>query len=90
MQALTFYECTNLEVKHLRIENGQQIHVSIESCRDVEVSRIVVNAPEKSPNTDGIHVADTQDIMISNCIIATGICSCNFDSIYILIFFIIC
>ncbi|XP_047974933.1 polygalacturonase-like [Salvia hispanica] len=70
--ALTFYECTNLEVKHLRIENGQQIHVSIESCRDVEVSRIVVNAPEKSPNTDGIHVADTQDIMISNCIIATG------------------
>lgn len=73
MQALTFYECTDLEVKHLRVENGQQIHVSIEKCKNVEVSRIVVNAPEKSPNTDGIHVAYTQNIQISNCIIGTGI-----------------
>ncbi|XP_057770331.1 polygalacturonase [Salvia miltiorrhiza] len=70
--ALTFYECTNLVLKHLRIENAQQIHVSIEKCRNVEVSRIVVNAPQNSPNTDGIHVAATQNIQISNCIIGTG------------------
>lgn len=54
------------------MQNAQQIHISIEKCRNVRASRIVVNAPENSPNTDGIHVADTHDIRISNCIIGTG------------------
>ncbi|KAH6794606.1 Pectin lyase-like superfamily protein [Perilla frutescens var. hirtella] len=71
-KALTFYECTNLVVKHLKIQNAQQIHLSIEKCRNVQASRIEVNAPENSPNTDGIHVAATQNIQISHCTIGTG------------------
>lgn len=73
MQALTFYQCTNLGVNNLKIENSQQIHLSFEKCRNVGVSNIVINSPEKSPNTDGIHVTQTQNIQISSCTIATGI-----------------
>ncbi|KAL2479987.1 Polygalacturonase ADPG1 [Abeliophyllum distichum] len=64
--ALTFDKCTNLEVKNLKIKNAQQIHLSFENCMNVEASNLVVNAPEKSPNTDGIHVTGTQNIQISS------------------------
>ncbi|KAL3632470.1 Polygalacturonase 1 [Castilleja foliolosa] len=70
--ALTFYRCTNLVVQNLKIENAQQEHVSFEKSKNVVASNIVVNAPENSPNTDGIHVSDTQNIQISSCTIATG------------------
>lgn len=73
MQALTFYQCTNLGVNNLKIENSQQIHLSFEKCKNVQVSNLVVTAPGNSPNTDGIHVTDTQNIKISSTTIATGI-----------------
>ena len=72
-QALTFYNGNNLIVKNLNIQDAQQIHVSFEKCVNVQVSNLKVTAPETSPNTDGIHVTNTQNIQISNCVIGTGI-----------------
>lgn len=80
-QALTFYKCNNLKVKDLKIENAQQIHLLIEKCVGVEVTKLVVTSPENSPNTDGIHITSTQNIQISDSTIATGI-----DKLTILIF----
>ncbi|KAK2975713.1 hypothetical protein RJ640_010772 [Escallonia rubra] len=70
--ALTFYKCKNLVVQNLKIQNAQQIHVSFEKSVNVRASDLMVTAPEKSPNTDGIHVTDTQNIQISSCVIGTG------------------
>ncbi|KAG6694172.1 hypothetical protein I3842_09G036600 [Carya illinoinensis] len=70
--ALTFYRCTNLIVKNLKIQDAQQIHVSFEKCSNVQASKLTITAPEESPNTDGIHVTDTQNIRISSCVIGTG------------------
>ncbi|ONK59720.1 uncharacterized protein A4U43_C08F9690 [Asparagus officinalis] len=70
--ALTFFGCKGLRIEDLRIKDSQQIHVSIEKCRDVEVSTLSINAPDESPNTDGIHIANTQNIVISDCEIRTG------------------
>ncbi|KAF3436115.1 hypothetical protein FNV43_RR23207 [Rhamnella rubrinervis] len=70
--ALTLYKCKNLVVKDLKIQDAQQIHVSFESCMNVQASNLMVAAPEESPNTDGIHVTNTRNIHISSCTIATG------------------
>ncbi|KAK4485426.1 hypothetical protein RD792_008066 [Penstemon davidsonii] len=70
--ALTFYKCNNLIVKNLKIQNAQQIHLSFDTCTNVEASNLVVTSPGKSPNTDGIHVTGTQNIQISSCTIGTG------------------
>ncbi|KAK7336567.1 hypothetical protein VNO77_17112 [Canavalia gladiata] len=70
--ALTFYNCEELVVEDLRIENGQQIQVSFQDSVNVKVSGLNVTAPEDSPNTDGIHVTNTQNIQISNSVIRTG------------------
>ncbi|XP_068641991.1 polygalacturonase-like [Aristolochia californica] len=70
--AITFYSCKNLMVKNLRIKDSQQIHVSFERCVNVQASNLKITAPERSPNTDGIHVTSTQNIQITNSVIRTG------------------
>lgn len=60
-------------MRELKIENAQQMHVSFERCSGVEVTKLVVSAPENSPNTDGIHITNTKNITISSCSIGTGI-----------------
>ncbi|KAG2403403.1 Polygalacturonase protein [Vigna angularis] len=70
--ALTFYQCNYLTVEDLTIKNGQQMHVSFEESKNVIASGLTVTAPEDSPNTDGIHITNTQNIQISNTVIGTG------------------
>ncbi|KAK7392871.1 hypothetical protein VNO78_21321 [Psophocarpus tetragonolobus] len=70
--ALTFYQCNNLIVEDLTIKNGQQMHLSFQESENVEISGLIVRAPGDSPNTDGIHITNTQNIKISRSIIGTG------------------
>lgn len=88
-QALTFFECKYLTVNNLKIQDAQQIHTSFEKCMNVQVSLLTITAPEDSPNTDGIHVADTQHIQISSCNIGTGIPKVSFFFFFFLFFLII-
>lgn len=73
VQALHFYKNKKLRVKNLKIEDAPQIQVSFQSSENVIVSNLKVTAPESSPNTDGIHVTRTKDIILSNIDIGTGI-----------------
>ncbi|KAL5982018.1 Polygalacturonase 1 [Asimina triloba] len=70
--ALTFSSCNNLRLRNLKVRDSQQMHVSIEKCTNVQVSNLMITAPETSPNTDGIHIANTQNIQVINSIIRTG------------------
>ncbi|XVE61146.1 hypothetical protein DITRI_Ditri06bG0016600 [Diplodiscus trichospermus] len=70
--ALTFYKSKNLIVRNLNIQDAQQIHVSFDTCTNVQASGLTVRAPEKSPNTDGIHITNTQNIQITKSVIGTG------------------
>ncbi|RZC85820.1 hypothetical protein C5167_026492 [Papaver somniferum] len=71
-QALTFKECNNLTVENITIKDGQQMHLSFQKCTNIEAHNLLITAPEKSPNTDGIHVTRTQSISIINSVIGTG------------------
>lgn len=72
MQALTFYNLKNLNVNNLRVRNAQQIQISIEKCNNVNVKNAAIAAPDDSPNTDGIHITNTQNIQVSKSFIGTG------------------
>ncbi|KAG6414062.1 hypothetical protein SASPL_126779 [Salvia splendens] len=71
-KALTFRNCSNLTLSNLRLLNAQQMHVIFQDCNDVEASKLVVEAPEHSPNTDGIHITRTSNIKILDSQIRTG------------------
>ncbi|KAM7509014.1 hypothetical protein LguiA_019467 [Lonicera macranthoides] len=70
--AVLFYGCTKLRVRNIWIKNAQQMHLSFEKCINVKASNLKVIAPEKSPNTDGIHITATQNIKIHASVVSTG------------------
>ncbi|KAF9592760.1 hypothetical protein IFM89_017330 [Coptis chinensis] len=70
--AITFNDCKNLRVKNLRIKDAQQMHIVFQKCVNVQAINLLVTAPEKSPNTDGIHITNTQNIQIMSSVIKTG------------------
>ncbi|CDY31013.1 BnaC04g24110D [Brassica napus] len=70
--ALTLYNLKNLNLKNLRVRNAQQIQISIEKCNNVYVKNVEITVLGDSPNTDGIHITNTQNIRISNSDIGTG------------------
>ena len=80
MQALTIDSSSAIKVKSLTIQNAQQMHFIIARSDSVRVSGVQVSAPGDSPNTDGIHITESTNVVLENCKIGTG-------SYFILFFF---
>ncbi|KAK3041813.1 hypothetical protein RJ639_000329 [Escallonia herrerae] len=70
--ALTIDSSSAVRVKGLTIKNSQQMHFTISRCQNVRLSDILISAPEDSPNTDGIHISESTNIVIQNSKIGTG------------------
>ena len=70
-------------MKNFTVRDAQQIQVSFDKCKNVKTSNLTVIAPEHSPNTDGIHLTNSEDIDISNSDIRTGIHIYKHKYIYI-------
>ena len=56
----------------LNVRNAQHMHVMFEQSVNVQSYNIMLTAPEKSPNTDGIHVIGSQNVQIFSSVIRTG------------------
>ncbi|XP_021734520.1 polygalacturonase At1g48100-like [Chenopodium quinoa] len=70
--AIRFFGSTNLTLRGLRIMNSPQFHIRVDSCQNVSVDSLVIKSPGNSPNTDGIHVENTNDVTIHNSVISNG------------------
>ncbi|CAN6271314.1 unnamed protein product [Urochloa humidicola] len=70
--AVTLDSCRNVRVKGLRLQNAQQMHLTVYRSRNVRLAGVRIESPEDSPNTDGIHVAESSAVSIRSCRIGTG------------------
>lgn len=70
--ALVVNSSKDVHLKNLTFHVSPKIHVEINQSTYVEVENLKIVAPGDSPNTDGIHVYDSQHVVIQNCTIATG------------------
>ncbi|KAJ9549780.1 hypothetical protein OSB04_022323 [Centaurea solstitialis] len=70
--ALTIDQSSSIEVNGLTIQNSQQMHFTISRSQSIRIVNVVVSAPEDSPNTDGIHLTASTNVVIQNSIIETG------------------
>ncbi|XP_020274586.1 polygalacturonase At1g48100-like [Asparagus officinalis] len=70
--ALRFFMSSNISVHGLKIQNSPQFHFRFDNCRNVTVDSISISSPALSPNTDGIHVENTQNVGIYNSVISNG------------------
>lgn len=70
--ALTIYSSSNIRVRGLTVQNSQQMHFVISRSDAVRVSNMLISSPGDSPNTDGIHISESTNVVILNCKIGTG------------------
>jgi polygalacturonase len=71
-QALKLVECNNLELSFFSSKDSPRMHVSILKSRYVTVKQLTIVAPGNSPNTDGIHVGQSENVQITDSTIGTG------------------
>ncbi|GLJ21763.1 hypothetical protein SUGI_0406150 [Cryptomeria japonica] len=70
--AMYIGNCTDVLIRDIHFLNSQQIHLGIFYSSDVQVTGLLIRAPEDSPNTDGIHLESVENVQIDNCDIETG------------------
>ncbi|XP_012085412.1 probable polygalacturonase At1g80170 isoform X1 [Jatropha curcas] len=70
--ALTIDSSSSVKVRGLTIQNSQQMNFVISRSASVRVSQVLVSAPEDSPNTDGIHITGSTNVVLQDCKIGTG------------------
>ncbi|XP_073281377.1 polygalacturonase At1g48100-like [Primulina huaijiensis] len=70
--ALRFYGSRDVTVTGITIQNSQQTHLKFDSCIGVQVFGISISSPGDSPNTDGIHLQNSQNVVIHTASVACG------------------
>lgn len=73
VQAIRFFMSSNLTVQRLKVKDSPQFHFRFDGCQNVHVESLHITAPALSPNTDGIHIANTNAVQIYNSVISNGI-----------------
>ncbi|CAK9178828.1 unnamed protein product [Ilex paraguariensis] len=70
--AIRFYGISDVTVTGITIQNSPQTHLKFDDCTAVQVFGMTVSSPSDSPNTDGIHLQNSQDVVIHNTNVACG------------------
>jgi polygalacturonase len=70
--ALRFYGSFNVTVTGIVIQNSPQCHLKFDNCMGVSVYNLTVSSPGNSPNTDGIHLQNSKDVLIRNSNLGCG------------------
>ncbi|KAK0607551.1 hypothetical protein LWI29_016544 [Acer saccharum] len=71
-RSITFNWANNVVISGLTSINSQLAHLVINSCDNVLVRNVKLTAPDKSPNTDGIHVQSSTGVTVSGGTLQTG------------------
>lgn len=71
-RTLSFTNSNNIKISGLISLNSQMYHTVINGCQDVHVEGVKVIAAGNSPNTDGIHLQLSRNVVIMNSSIKAG------------------
>jgi polygalacturonase len=69
---LAFLRCNGVQVRDVHLTNAASWTCHLIGCRDVKIRGIDILNPMHGPNTDGIDIDGSSDVLISDCTIETG------------------
>ncbi|XP_064991049.1 exopolygalacturonase-like [Musa acuminata AAA Group] len=69
---LVFSFVTNATIKSISSIDSKFFHIHVFESRNIIFDSIKISAPQDSPNTDGIHIAESTNIQVANSVIGTG------------------
>lgn len=61
-----------MTVTGVTIQNSPQCHLKFDNCIGVSVASINISSPGDSPNTDGIHLQNSKDVLIRSSNLGCG------------------
>ncbi|XP_021739539.1 polygalacturonase-like [Chenopodium quinoa] len=67
---LTFVN--NSRIDNMNFVNSKGSHIKLYGCKNVTITQIHISAPPNSPNTDGINIAFSRQIQVTDSKISTG------------------
>ncbi|EPS67779.1 polygalacturonase, partial [Genlisea aurea] len=70
--AVRFYGSFNVTVTGITIRRSPQCHLKFDNCIGVHVHNFTVSSPGDSPNTDGIHLQNSKDVLIHTSNVSCG------------------
>ncbi|WOK97992.1 polygalacturonase-like [Canna indica] len=70
MQSLVFRYVTNATI--VTLLDPKIFHMQVFKSNYVTFNSIRVTAPGDSPNTDGLHIAESSNIVVNNAVVDTG------------------
>ncbi len=70
-QLVLLERCERVEFSGLTFHNPPNTHLALRLCREVRLRDLVLDAPDDSPNTDGINISG-KNYLITGCRISTG------------------
>ncbi|CAL1383402.1 unnamed protein product [Linum trigynum] len=70
--ALTIDSSNGVKVKGITVQNSQQMNFVITRCNSVRISDVIISSPGDSPNTDGIHITESTNVVLQDSKIGTG------------------
>ncbi|XP_073137937.1 polygalacturonase At1g48100 [Henckelia pumila] len=70
--ALRFYASNNITVRDISIRNSPLCHLKFDNSKGVKINNITIFSPGNSPNTDGIHLQNSQDVEIQHSNVGSG------------------
>ncbi|EEF45581.1 Exopolygalacturonase clone GBGE184 precursor, putative [Ricinus communis] len=59
-------------IRQINSVNPMGFHIGIVLSQNIRARRLHLNAPESSPNTDGFHISQSNQVKIAKSVIATG------------------
>ncbi|KAI3873859.1 hypothetical protein MKW92_000099, partial [Papaver armeniacum] len=70
--SLTFNSIKNGIVSGIASVDSQRAHMAINGCNNMKVRKVILIAPDQSPNTDGIDIQSSTGVTIIDSSIRTG------------------
>ncbi|MGN0971057.1 MAG: glycoside hydrolase family 28 protein [Aristaeellaceae bacterium] len=64
--------CKDVKVEDVTLKNASSWTLHLLACEDVRVRGVTITNPLEGPNTDGIDIDGSRNVMISDCRIVTG------------------
>ncbi|KAL6214909.1 hypothetical protein ACLB2K_014341 [Fragaria x ananassa] len=69
---MKFIRVKNALIKKITSLNSKYFHYHITDSSSVTMDKVHITAPGESPNTDGCHISDSDNVKVINSIIGTG------------------
>lgn len=70
--SLFFAEVQNVIISNIKSLNPKGFHIFVTKSSNVRLRRLKLIAPETSPNTDGIHISSSVNVIVARNTIQTG------------------